>query len=323
MRTALISPLQVFTLAIQNHTHNEHLSNAGAESYELQPLVYSSLIQAGLEKLVFSSDTKMSEDFPAHVASRIQVEDALDYQSCIGLASTILTEESKQAEDSARKNDLPLLWGFIGELLFSLRTRRPIVTFFDIPTEQNTTPFLPPQLSIPISNLLGQLNETSVGTGTPAMVASVHDVALCEEILADEFYRSYMAKHAALEGTDDRLDVLAKAIEADVQSMASRHRQLRFEKVGISTLKLSSKLIDKVLLGIPGKLGNELAAAAAEYLEDRQRIVIYKFMDIPRKVFAARMAYAMSSRASAEAPGAVLPNLAVPGALRDKAAQRP
>lgn len=322
MRTALISPLQVFTLAIQNHTHNQQLSNAGAESYELQPLVYSSLIQAGLEKLVFSSATKMSEGLPAHVASRIQVEDTLDYQSCIGLASTILTKESKQAEDSARKNDLPLLWGFVGELLFALRTRRPIVTFFDIPTEKNITPFLPPELSIPLSNLLGKLNEATVGTGAPAMVTSVHDVALCEEILADEFYRSYVEKHAALEGTDDRLDVLAKAIEADVQSMASRHRQLRVEKVGISTLKLSSKLIDKVLLGIPGKLGNELAAAAAEYLEDRQRIVIYKLMDIPRKVFVARMAYAMSSKAIAGASGPVLPNLAVQGTLRDKAAQR-
>jgi hypothetical protein len=59
MRTALISPLQVFTLAIKNDEHNKYLSNAGAESYELQPLVYSSLIQAGLEKLIFSSDTKM------------------------------------------------------------------------------------------------------------------------------------------------------------------------------------------------------------------------------------------------------------------------
>lgn len=323
MRAALISPLQVFTLAIQNHTYNEQLSNAGAGSYELQPLVYSSLIQAGLEKLVFSPDTKMSENLPAHVASRIQMEDTLDYQSCIGLASAILTEESKLAKDSPTKNDLPLLWGFIGELLFALRTRRPIVTFFDIPNEQNIAPFLPPELSIPISNLLGQLKETKVGTGAPAMVASVDDVALCEEILSDQFYRSYMAKHAALEGTDDRLDVLAKAIQTDVQSMALRHRQLRVEKVGISTLKLSSKLIDKVLLGIPGKLGNELAAAAAEYLEERQRIVIYKFMDIPRKVFAARMAYAMTSKAIGGAPGPALPNPAVQGTLRDKAAQRP
>jgi hypothetical protein len=64
-----------------------------------------------------------------------------------------------------------------------------------------------------------------------------------------------MLKHAALEETDVKLDVLAKAIETDVKSMASRHRQLRIEKVGISTLNLSSKLIDTVLLGIPGKLG--------------------------------------------------------------------
>ena len=294
MRTALISPLQVFTLAITNHTHNEYLSNSGVESYELQPLVYSSLIQAGLEKLVFSSGTKMSGNFPAHVLSRIQFEETLDYQSCIVLASRILAEGERQNMDSDSDNELPFLWGFIGELLFALRTRRPIVTFFDIPTDQSINPFLPPELSIPISNLLGQLNETTVGTGSPAMVASVHDVALCEEILSDQLYRSYMSKHASLEEADVKLDVVAKAIEIDVKSMASRHRQLRIEKVGISTLNLSSKFIDSVLFGIPGKLGNELASAATAYLEDRQRIVIYKFMDIPQKVFAARMAYAMA-----------------------------
>jgi hypothetical protein len=296
MRTALISPLQVFTLAIKNDAHNEYLSNAGAESYELQPLVYSSLIQAGLEKLIFSSNTKMSGNFPAHVLSRIQIEDALDYQSCIGLASKILDKGGAKNKNSEVRNELPYLWGFIGELLFALRTRRPIVTFFNMPNDQMIKPFLPPELSIPISDLLGQLTETTIGTGSPAMVASVHDVALCEEILADQLYSSYMLKHAALEEADVKLDVLAKAIEIDVKSMASRHRQLRIEKVGISTLNLSSKLIDTVLLGIPGKLGNELASAATTYLENRQRIVIYKFMGIPQKVFAARMAYAMASR---------------------------
>lgn len=323
MRNALISPLQVFTLALTNEWQNEELSGHGAESYELQPLVYSSLIQAGLEKLIFASGTKISDDILPHVASRIQREDSLTYESCINLASSILSEGKKGSEDSAVTNDLPFLWGFVGEVLYALRTRRPIVTFFKLPNPQYIQPFLPPELSIPITHLLEQFSETTVGTGTPAIVASVNEVALCEEIHADEHYRSYMEKHGALEGTDDRLDVLGRAIESDVRAMASRHRQLRIEKIGISTLKLSSKLIDKVLLGIPGKLGNELATAAADYLEDRQRLVIYKFVDMPRKIFAARMAYALAAKGNQVALGSALPNTAFQGTLRDKSAQRP
>jgi len=323
MRTALISPLQVFTLLIKNQVQNEQLFKVGSEAYELQPLVYSSLIQAGLEKLVFSSGTQLPPDIPSHVTSRIQREDTQSYEKCIGLASSILADGKNELEGHTPKNELPYLWGFIGEVLYALRTRRPIVTFFDIPDASSFQPFLPPEISIPITNLLGQLAETTVGTGTPAMVASVHDVALCEEILADELYRSYAAKHSALEQMDDQLDLLGKAIESDVQEMTSRHRQLRIERVGISTLKLSSKFIDKVLLGIPGKLGDELAAAATDYLEDRQRLVIYKFMDVPRKIFAARMSYAISGKGNHSAQGDALPNPAVQGKLRDKAAQRP
>ena len=296
MRTALISPLQVFTLAIKNQVQNEQLSNIGANTYELQPLVYSSLIQAGLEKLVFASGTQLSPDLPSHVMSRIQKEDTRNYNSCIGLASSIFANDKKESEDQDIKNNLPYMWGFIGEILYALRTRRPIVTFFDIPDPISVQPFLPPELSIPITNLLGHLTETKVGTGTPAMVASVHDAALCEEILADEIYRSYAAKHSALEWADDRLDLLRKAIESDALAMTRRHRQLQIEKIGISTLKLSSKFIDKVLLGLPGKLGEELAIAATDYLENRQRLVIYKFMDVPRKIFSARMKYAMSGK---------------------------
>jgi hypothetical protein len=320
MRTALISPLQVLLLSIKNEVHNEQLTRLSAETYELQPLVYSSLIQAGLEKLVFSSGTLLPPDVPLHVTSRIQREDMASYQDCIGLASSIFAAGETELEVQAPKNKLPYLWGFIGEVLYALRTRRPIVTFFDIPDALSSQPFLPPELSIPITNLLGNLTETTVCTGTPAVVASVHDIALCEEILCDEIYRSYAAKHSALERTEGRLDQLGKAIEYDVLAMTSRHRQLRLEKVGISTLKLSSKFIDKVLLGLPGKLGEELAAAATEYLEERQRIVIYKFMDVPHKIFSARMNYAMKGKNFAGDDA--LPNLAMQGSLHDKAGQR-
>jgi hypothetical protein len=315
MRTALISPLQVFLLLIKNEVHNEQLTHLGAETYELQPLVYSSLIQAGLEKLVFSSGTQLPPDVPLHVTSRIQREDMSSYQNCINLASSIFAAEKTDLDGQVPKNNLPFLWGFIGEVLYALRTRRPIVTFFDIPEASSAQPFLPPELSIPITNLLRHLTETTVSTGTPAVAASVHDIALCEEILGDEIYRSYAAKHSALERTEDRLDLLGKAIETDVLAMTSRHRQLRIEKVGISTLKLSSKFIDKVLLGLPGKLGEELAAAATEYLEDRQRIVIYKFMDIPHKIFSARMSYEMSSKDKIFARDKTFPKLAMQGTL--------
>lgn len=298
MRSALISPLQAFTLAVQNHTQNEVMSSMGLESYELQPLVYSSLIQAGLDKLVFSSGTKLSANIPTHVASRIQTEDNLNYESCLDLASSILSDANRHNSGSSSSDRLPLLWGFVGDLLFALRTRRPIISFFDVPMHQHIAASLPPELSIPISNLLSQMVETKLNTGTPVVGASVLDVALCEEILKDEFYKVYAAKHAAIERTTDELDMLVTAIETDVRAMASRHRRLRIEKVGISTLNVSSKFIDKVLLGIPGKLGNELAAAAAGYLEDRQRVVVYKFSDIPSKVFAARMAYVNSTKAN-------------------------
>lgn len=294
MRTALISPLQVFTLAITNRVQNERLSNIGAQAYELQPLVYSSLIQAGLENLVFSSGTQLPPDVPSHVTSRIQREDAKIYQACLSLALSMFASSNKDSEGHGPNNDLPYVWGFIGELLYALRTRRPLVTFFNMPDAHSFQAFLPPELSVPITNLLGQLKETTVGTGTPAIVGSIHDAALCEEILADELYRSYVEKHTALERTDSQLHILGKAIESDVKAMAIRHQQLRIERVGISTLKLSSKFIDKVLLGLPGKLGEEFAAAATDYLEDRQRLVIYKFMDVPRKIFSARMRYVMS-----------------------------
>jgi hypothetical protein len=301
MRAALISPLQNFTLAIKNHVQNESLSKLGVEAYELQPLVYSSLIQAGLEKIVLSSETKLPIDLPSHVASRILRDETRSYERCIEFSSSVLADKIRESASQDSTDKLPYLWGFLAEVLYALRNRRPIVTFFDIPDVRSVSRSLPPELSIPIANLLGHLKEATVGTGALAVEANVRDVALYEEILADELYRGYGEKHTALELSEKEIALIGEAIVSDVIAMKLRHQALRVERIGVSTLTFSAKFIDTILFKVPGKLGEELALSAAEYLKDRQRLVIYKFTDLPSRIFSARLNYAVSG-AGARSP---------------------
>ena len=285
MRKAFISPLQVFTLLIENSTHNEYLSKNGLPEHDIQPLVYSSLIQAGLDKLVFSENTKLSANMPKYVESRILREKIPSYNKAIQSASSVID----LANSSSTPNDLPLLWGFIIEMLFAMQNRSPMVTFTRLPDIKSLSQFLPLELSLPITTLLEQFTESNIGVAAPTLVSSLNDVVLCEEILAEEAYRAYVEKHEALQASDDDISILEKAITAEAKSIKNRHRILRLEKATISTIKFTSKLIDVGFAGIPGKIGNDLATVATDFFKSRERLVIYNFKDTTSKIFNAHM----------------------------------
>jgi len=287
-RQAFITPLQHLLLLATDHQHSTLSTSNGLPPKTIAPLVYSSLIQSGLDQIAFSSAAKLPTDLPPHVTNRIVRRNTDTYTDVAQFSSQLLKSAALERDPCKQPASLIYLWAFLSDVLHALRLRTPIVTFSGIPDISELMPHLDPEVSLPIANLIASIEVASFDVATPTNAISVKKLVLLEEVLSDVAFESYVGKQKELEQSELSISQVEQLIGIESRDLVTRHnRILRIERFGASTLPVTGKFIDTILGGIPGKIGAELARAGEDFLRERQRLVIYRYPDLLGQVFAA------------------------------------
>lgn len=282
-RSAFISPLQLFSLAVNNQAHNDALAEVGGEEFELVPIVCSSLIQSGLDQLLLPEKATIKLTTNPSIEKRIKKIEVPSFEKTSLLVSELLRENRLP---NATHESTIWLWAFLVEFLYALQLRQPMVSFFKPPAPESFLPFLKTEIAIPIQNLLKSFNPVDLDVATQSLSISLRDATVFENIVCDNLYDRYVIAHSGLDDSSRKIQTAQADIASASKNIAKRHNAIRIESATIGMLTFSSKFIDTVLGGIPGKLGQELVVRADEYLQDRQRLVIYQYDDLVSKITA-------------------------------------
>lgn len=289
-RQAFITPLQHLWLLASNEGRSQFLAERGHMAQDSTPLVYSSMIQSGVDQLAFTSGASLPANLAPHLSKRIVRRDTPSYFEVVDFVSQVLRDTALERDEDQQPIALIHLWAFLIDVFHGLHLRSPIITFMEIPKAADFIPLLQPEAAIPIANLVSSIQVATLDVATPASSIPVRDAALLEEVLNDVAFCSYMEKHTALEATDASLSDARQLIASASRSIVERHsRILRLERFSTSTLQISAKLIDTVLGGIPGKIGAQLVASAEKVLHERKRIVLYRYGDLIAQVREAQL----------------------------------
>lgn len=289
-RQAFITPLQHFWLLVADHEHQAFSTSQGLTPKAITPLVYSSLIQSGVDQIAFSSGAQLPTDLPSHVKNRIVRRNIDAYFDVAQFSSQLLKNAALEQDPSKQPGSLTYLWAFLSDVLHALRQRSPIVTFSGIPDISELMPHLNPEVALPIANLISSIEVANFDVATPTSAISVKKLALLEEVLSDAAFSSYVSKQEQLERSELSIAQVEQLIGIESRSVVARHnRILRVERFGASTLAVTAKFIDTILGGIPGKIGAELARSGETFLRERQRIVIYRYPELLGKIYAANL----------------------------------
>lgn len=261
-RAAFISPMQSLILAVR------------AEKFpSIGPQVYASLIQSGIDRLEFLNEPFNGEPLLLP-RNRFSVVKNRAYGQSVAAALAV-TGGAIAVDDPKCRAVSSWTWAFMTDLLYAIRTRKPLITFGKIPDTQEVRDCLSPAIGPLVEAVLRQIQPTSLEVATPSHHVPVRGVAVFEEIISDPAFARYMAIHGELADASLPRREARKQIGRQSKRLIQRHKMLKLETLAARTLNVSARFIDKVLGLIPGLAGQQFVEGAAGLLDDRQRIVIY------------------------------------------------
>src|SRR5688572_17993336 len=153
-RTVIIGPAQSGALDAFESIVNTPPLLHHLPPIPVEKIVYSTLFQCGADNVELSSlDRKLSDALPTRW--RAKPFDATAYDNVSRDVQALIA--SAIPDYLARKIEHREVWSieaFLVDLLYAVRTRGALVTFLEPPTREDCNAVLPPEVGIPIANLL-------------------------------------------------------------------------------------------------------------------------------------------------------------------------
>lgn len=283
-RSAFISPLQMFALSVIDYGFNYAFEKTGAEKLDIRPVVLSTLIQSGLDHLLISKNTQLSGMLPS-IRKRIKkISNPTSNDVIPHLRQFFPTRDVAEANGTSL-----FLWAFMVETLNALRLRKPVILFVPTDAFETEAERMDPRIGAPIASFVKSFESVDLKVAAPTFAVSTRNAAIFESIVCDSVYDRYLTSHSGLEDSSKSLASSASDVALMSRAVRARHRMIRIESVSATALTITAKLIDTVLGGLPGKIGEELAKEAEAYLQNRQRLIVYKCSTHMIQIYLARL----------------------------------
>ena len=294
-RTALIGPFQQTSLRSSNDIANLKPFSKLVQPLNVLDLLYSSVIQAGVERLELARvDTAYNRkwehpaDLSPFVAKRAIHKDLPEFESIgIMVLDAFNNHFGIKGWDRQRVIELEV---FIIELLLAAKCNQNLVYFSELPDVNKLEGILPIDFLLPFKNLIQTFENPSPTLALTRASVSRQDVALFEEIIVSKVFRQYERSQGELEETQVPVKAALESVRKQSYLLAAESpRLLKTKRAIVSLLPITTKIVDTVFGKLPGSLAEFFAAAFTKWLQDNRRIVIYQLGDLRHQVTLARM----------------------------------
>lgn len=263
---------------------------AGPASNEVPPLVrasrtirlvYSSMVQAGIDQIRVSVGGLLTRELPAYLSRRVRLVSSPEWgvvQEQVQAAFRIAI--GPDYDWRADPHKIRLLEIYVIELLHAWRTATSLIWVTPFPNMEWYRVRLPPELYVPIRNLLATARPLEPTVAAPASVIKRADLGLLEEILVGNAYASYTRSHDALaDPSVSPARALASVSRASGVLVRAHRQLLRHHKTSALVLDASANAVE-AMGKVPGALAGLIATLLGEWAQSRTRVVIYDFEEI-------------------------------------------
>lgn len=252
---------------------------------------YSSMLQAGIDKIELPFCEKEQDSVAPFIRKRLLVRSGAEWvQSFFTVHEFFADHIPSFASEKNHDSDVLDLYTFLIDLLYALSSGRNLLNAKRFPDQSKLLGKLPPEVLIPIRNLLDTFERINPTSLYPRMTIDQDNVALFQEIIMSQRFNEYKSAHSSLEDPSLPTNVSSRHVSQATKSMSSKtKRWLKGRKALVSVLPFSARIVDMIFGALPGKLAEQFARMTQDWLTRNQRLVVYQMDDISRQLIKGRL----------------------------------
>lgn len=301
-RSAIITPFQMLALETHDKILNLPEIRGHLPTLNSQHLVYSSLIQAGLDEIVVQSGFK--EHMPASdlILKRVNSSNLTYWKNSFTLVESALSGlVDENTKDKDIMNAITSLKFFLTDLLAALGDQNSVIMVIPFPKIEVLDAHLPPELFTPIKNLFSCFQHVKSTVATPRIDVLRDDIGRFQEVFSSTSFEYYVSQQSKLDNSDTEIQVASQAISSAAKKLCSKYkRSLVTEKIASILLPISSQTVDTVLGQLPGELAEQTCSAAENWITRKKRLSIYNLNPVMINMLTTRLTRGIQSKLSHE-----------------------
>jgi hypothetical protein len=291
MRKGLIGPFQQGVLLGLSESLNIAERVTGQRGVDLEGIFYATAFQAGIDEFLLAGVGERPQPFSAFIRDQTRY---LPAERSKRHYDTVETAFGKYLPEGWERDDKYLpVWSvqaFLIDLLNAMATPASLLSPWGIPDIAEAKALLPPELVVPVSNLLAAIEDLTTASPVPQRVLAREDLERFNRIITSDLFRHYVTAHEML---DNPQVPVATAVEAAANAgrrlFLGNPRLLALRRSFLGVLQITPKVVDAAFGKLPGLLAELGARLGLSLLESRRRIVIYDFRPTVMEVFLANL----------------------------------
>lgn len=245
----------------------------------LDEMIYVAAFQGGIDEFITMLKPFGDKSLPDFLNNRFKQPNKASV--------TVLPEILKVFEPYTNKDQnslITMLMSFLIDLIMAMQNNASVIKVSQIPSIVDVRDNLPPELSLPIINIISQLKSTNALLPAPSVYLPKESIERLDSILRSDIYRSYSISHKNLEdSTQDSNKVINDIKSKGLTLLQKGKNVLSKKRVFLDVIPVVPKIVDAAFGKLPGLLAQIAGDSANKLLKDKENIVIYQFDDWARE----------------------------------------
>ena len=241
----------------------------------LEKMIYVAAFQGGIDEFITILKPFGDKSLPDFLNNRFKQPS----KASIALLHEIL----KVFEPYTNKHEnslITMLMSFLLDLIMAMKNNASVIKVSQIPSIDDVKANLPPEISLPIINIISQLESTNALLPAPSVYLPKKSIERLESILRSDIYRSYSISHKNLEDSTQDSNKVINDIKSKGLNLLKKGKNILSEKcVFLDVIPVVPKIVDAAFGKLPGLLAQIAGDSANKLLKDKRNIVIYQFDD--------------------------------------------
>jgi len=288
--SAILGPLQLTYIQGFGAAMNVEPFLETGDPIELSPLVLSTLLQAGLDRVEVLTDTLLKDVQDPWLRERIEVDHSADWVRAFMIVNELFAPYRDRVSEEANRG-LGDLESFLIDFIYAVHRRRDMIVAMRFPSVEQLKGVLPARILTPIRHLLSSCSVTKSNLVLPRVSIALRDAAVFQGIMLSSEFSSYCTAHSNFGTSTESVEVAKASIEDAASVLRNQNARVLFKRrTPLTLLDFSAKFIDVVVGGLPGKLANMLSDGAVHWVQNERRLVIYQLNQALSEMMQARAA---------------------------------
>ena len=170
---------------------------------------------------------------------------------------------------------------FLLELFLAMENRTSMVSVLSLPDPKKLEKVMPPELLIPLRNLLVTIEPVALPLPLPQHTISSANIRRFHQIIDSDIFSSYRSGHTQLDlASIPTATSLGRISESAKMLLADYADAINLKRMTLSLVPITTKVIDTIFGKLPGVLAEYSGDILSRLLNDERRLVIYQFYPV-------------------------------------------